>query len=247
MCKSKHSVQKRILGIKAGLERVKVEGSWASTQTCSRSGSCYRLPQQFRDFCFQHLTLLCPKPRNPERLQKAVRAPHWKQHFGARAQQAAAKHYRQVYFGALLKIRRDFQQPSRDRELMELARELTSIFEHKSDRDSALQADACSACSTTHSRGVRHAGSTISSATMPPVAGSSSASNSSRTRMQPRNPGIFDNDGHLRRCAATRTGVCTLVQKAALRISMGRPLVAVLPMIEPTREERFVLVVQQVA
>ena len=229
------------------LERVEVEGSWTSTQTCSRSGSRHRLPQQFRDFCLQHLPLLRPEAGNPERLQKSVRAPHWKQHFSAGAHHAAAKRYRQRYFGSLLKILRDFQQPACDRELMELAGELTSIFEHESDRDSALQADARSTCSTTHSRGVRHASSTISPTTMPPVAGSSAASNPSRTRMPPRNPGISDNDDRLRQCAATRTDACTLVQKAALRISMGRPLVAVLPMIEPTGEERFVPVVQQVA
>ena len=229
------------------LERVEVEGSRTGAKTRSCSGSRHRLPQQFRDFCLQHLPLLRPEAGNPERLQKAMRAPHWKQHFSARAHQATTKRYRQFYFGSLLKILRDFQQPARDRELMEFAGEVTSIFEHKSDRDSTLQADARSACSTTHSRGVRHASSTISPTTAPPVAGSSSASNPSRTRMPLRNPGISDNDGRLRQYAATRTGVCTLVQKAALRISMGRPLVAVLPMIEPTREERFVPVVQQVA
>jgi hypothetical protein len=88
---------------------------------------------------------------------------------------------------------------------------------------------------------------TISTGPVLPADGSSAASNPSRTRMLPRNPGISDNDGRLRQCAATKTGVCTLAQKAALRISMGRPLVAVLPMIEPTGEERFVPVVQQIA
>ena len=74
--------------------------------------------------------------------------------------------------------------------------------------------------------------------------GQSGASFSSRTRRRFHKPGRSDSDVRCHRCAATRSGACNLGGEETLAISRFH-LISVLPLIEPTGEKGFVLVVQQ--
>jgi len=58
------------------------------------------------------------------------------------AQDVDANRKAQADFGSFFQACRQFQQPARDRELMQLSSYLSPIFEHKGDANFALQAYA---------------------------------------------------------------------------------------------------------
>jgi hypothetical protein len=92
---------------------------------------CWRhgLLEQFCDFCLEYLTLFRAKTAKPERLQIAVQPSHRKQHFGLGAQNAGTNRKRQVNLGSLVHVHSEFQQPSRDGELMEFGWNTPETFE----------------------------------------------------------------------------------------------------------------------
>ncbi len=208
--------------------------------------------EQFCNLLLEDEPLVEGQSHEPKWLKAAARAPHRKHHLRGRPHRPRTQLKRQRDPGSLLDVRRQFQQPTGRRKLMQFRRERSPVFQPDGRRHYASQADARSAPGLprleelTHSisllcaraNWLRHSNAIVSAfaqrfAPRLRAICSSAASEPSRTRMPFRMPGRSDSDvpGHPH--AATRTGACIPVEELFSEDSMRHHLIPVFPVIEP--------------
>ena len=135
-------------------EGFQVEPAGAEPGSRRRSRDAFLEP--FRNLLFEQMTFLRPETDESERLQVPMRTPHGKQHLGVGSHHAGPNLNRQPNLRSFFQVGRDLQHPSRYRELVQFANELSAIFQANEDGNSSLQIDPRGPCSRPHSRRIVH-------------------------------------------------------------------------------------------